>query len=120
MIFFIVLQLRYLLPAIPSNPNRMGAFLCVAGYATLRVTTRTIALLLACPRVGGLDYITFCFIKEYVVRAAKTGLATGLTLAGRKERNSFRIAVISRWFDGPRGKWSIACKRNVLCDLCVV
>jgi hypothetical protein len=47
MIFFIVIQLRYLLPAIPSYPYQMGTFLCVASYTTLRLTTRTIALLLA-------------------------------------------------------------------------
>jgi len=47
MIFFIVIQLRYMLPAIPSYPFQIGTFVCVAGYTTLRVTTRTIALLLA-------------------------------------------------------------------------
>ena len=35
-------------------------------------------------------------------------------------RNDFRIAVIPRRFAGPMGKWSIACKRNVLRHLCVV
>jgi hypothetical protein len=45
MIFCIVIQLRYLLPAIPSY--QMSRFLCVAGYTALRVTTRTIGLLLA-------------------------------------------------------------------------
>jgi hypothetical protein len=39
MIFFIVIQLRYLLSAIPSYPYQMGGFLCVAGYTALRVTT---------------------------------------------------------------------------------
>jgi hypothetical protein len=53
MIFFIVLQLRYLLPAIPSNPYQMRTLVCVASYAALRVTTRTIALLLAPARVSG-------------------------------------------------------------------
>ena len=43
MIFFIAVQLRYLLPAIPSHPR---TFLCVAGYTVLRVTTRAIGLLL--------------------------------------------------------------------------
>jgi hypothetical protein len=43
MIFFIVIQLRYLLPAISLHRS----FLCVAGYTALRVTTRTIGLLLA-------------------------------------------------------------------------
>jgi hypothetical protein len=53
MIFFIAIQLRYLLPAIPSNPHQLGRFLCVASYTALRVTTRTIGLLLAPARVSG-------------------------------------------------------------------
>jgi hypothetical protein len=53
MIFFIVIQLQNLLPVIPANLNQMGAFLCVAGFATLRVTTRTVGLLLAPVRVSG-------------------------------------------------------------------
>jgi hypothetical protein len=53
MIFFIVIQLRYLLPAIPRYPHQMGRFLCVASYTALRVTTRTIGLLLAPARVSG-------------------------------------------------------------------
>jgi hypothetical protein len=53
MIFFIVIQLRYLLPAIPSYPYQIGSFLCVASYGALRVTTRTIGLLLAPARVSG-------------------------------------------------------------------
>jgi hypothetical protein len=53
MIFFIVIQLRYLLPAIPRYPRQMGRFLCVASYTALRVTTRTIGLLLAPARVSG-------------------------------------------------------------------
>ena len=32
------------------------------------------------PRDGGLDYITFRFVEEHVVPAAKTGLSTGLTI----------------------------------------
>ena|SRR5882757_5207143 len=47
MIFLIAMQLRYSLPAVPSFPHQMRTFLCVAGYTTLRVTTRMIALLLA-------------------------------------------------------------------------
>jgi hypothetical protein len=47
MIFFIAIQLRYLLPAVSSFPHQMPTFVCVASYTTLRVTTRTIALLLA-------------------------------------------------------------------------
>ena len=46
-IFFFVIQLRILLPAIPSYAYPMGGFLCVAGYTALRVTTRTVGLLLA-------------------------------------------------------------------------
>jgi len=47
MIFFIVIQLRFLLPAIHSTPRQVGSFVCVAGYTALRVATRTIGLLLA-------------------------------------------------------------------------
>jgi hypothetical protein len=47
MIFFIAIQLRYLLPAVPSIQHPMRSFLCVAGYTTLRFATRMIALLLA-------------------------------------------------------------------------
>ena len=62
MIFFIVIQLRFLLPAMPSNLNQMGGFVCVAGYSALRVTTRTIGLLLAPVRVsGGLTTLLFIF-----------------------------------------------------------
>jgi hypothetical protein len=53
MIFFIVIQLRYLLPAIPRYSHQIGRFLCVASYTALRVTTRTIGLLLAPARVSG-------------------------------------------------------------------
>jgi hypothetical protein len=53
MIFFIAIQLRYLLPAIPSKPYPMDSFLCAAGYSALRVSTRTIGLLLAPARVSG-------------------------------------------------------------------
>jgi hypothetical protein len=53
MIFFVIIQLRISLPAIASYPYQMGRFLCVASYAALRVTTRTIGLLLAPARVSG-------------------------------------------------------------------
>src|SRR5882762_8125287 len=46
-IFFIAIQLRYLLPAVPSFQHPMRTFLCVASYTTLRFATRMIALLLA-------------------------------------------------------------------------
>jgi hypothetical protein len=47
MIFLVAIQLRYLLPAIPSIQRPSRTFLCVAGYTTLRFATRMIALLLA-------------------------------------------------------------------------
>lgn len=47
MIFFIAIQLRYLLPAVPSFQHPMRTYLCVASYTTLRCATRMIALLLA-------------------------------------------------------------------------
>ena len=47
MIFFIAIQLRYLLAAVPSIQHPMPTFLCVASYTTLRFATRMIALLLA-------------------------------------------------------------------------
>jgi hypothetical protein len=53
MIFFIVIQLRHWMPAIPSCRYPMGSVLCVASYTALRVTTRTIGLLLAPARVSG-------------------------------------------------------------------
>jgi hypothetical protein len=65
MLFFIVIQLRYLLPAIPSYLNPMRTFLCVASYTTLRVTTRTIGLLLTPARVtGGLTTLLFVLSKN--------------------------------------------------------
>ena len=51
MIFFIAIQLRHLLPAVRSYPYPMRTFPCVAGYTALRVTTRTIGLLLAPVRI---------------------------------------------------------------------
>ena len=53
MIFLIAIQLQNLLPAIPPYPYRMRTLLCVASYTALRVTTRTIGLLLAPARVSG-------------------------------------------------------------------
>ena len=65
MIFFLAIQLRHLLPAIPSTLNQMGRFLCVGGYTALRVTTRTIGLLLAPARVsGGLTTLLFVLSKN--------------------------------------------------------
>ena|ERR1700676_1954229 len=53
MVFFLAIQLRHLLPAIPSYPYQISTFVCVAGYTAVRVTTRTIGLLLAPARVSG-------------------------------------------------------------------
>jgi hypothetical protein len=53
LIFFFVIQLRILLPAITSYPYRTRSLLCVASYTALRVTTRAIGLLLAPARVSG-------------------------------------------------------------------
>ena len=65
MFLFMAIQLRDFLPAIPSYPHRMRTFLCVAGYATLRVTTRAFALLLAPARVsGGLTTLLFVLSKN--------------------------------------------------------
>ena len=47
MIFFIAIQLQYLLSAVPSFKHPMRIFLCVTCYTTLRFATRVIALLLA-------------------------------------------------------------------------
>jgi hypothetical protein len=65
MIFFIVIQLRHLLPAMLAYRSPMGGFLCVAGYTALRVATRTIGLLLAPVRVsGGLTTLLFVLSKN--------------------------------------------------------
>jgi hypothetical protein len=66
MIFFIAIQLRYLLPAVSSLPQQMPAFLCVASYTTLRVTTRMIGLLLApaCRVTAGLTTLLFVLSKN--------------------------------------------------------
>jgi hypothetical protein len=76
MIFFIVIQLRHLLPAIRSYPYQMGTFLCVAGYTTLRVTTRTIALLLAPAdnATAGLTTLLFVLSKNMWCPKLKQGL----------------------------------------------
>jgi hypothetical protein len=62
MIFFIAIQLRYLLPAVPSLPHPMRTFLCVASYTTLRVTMRMITLLLAPVGRGSASLITLLFV----------------------------------------------------------
>jgi hypothetical protein len=51
MMFFIALQLRHLLPVVPSY--QMGRLVCVASYTALRLTTRAIGLLLVPVRVSG-------------------------------------------------------------------
>lgn len=62
LIFFIAIQLRYLLPAVPSFPHQMRTFLCVASYTTLRVTTRMIALFLAPVGRGTAGQTTLLFV----------------------------------------------------------
>jgi hypothetical protein len=47
MIFFVAIQLRFLLPAVSSIQHPTRTFLCVASYTALRFATRMIALLLA-------------------------------------------------------------------------
>jgi hypothetical protein len=75
MILLLVIQLRYLLPAIPSSSHQRGTFLCVAGYTTLRVTTRTIGLLLVPVRVtGGLTTLLFVLSKNMWCATHKQGL----------------------------------------------
>ena len=75
MIFFIVIQLRYLLPAAPSFPHQMRTFLCVASFTTLRVTTRMIALLLAPAgrATAGLTTLLFVFSKNMWCPKLKQG-----------------------------------------------
>ena len=51
MIFLIAIQLRHLLPAIPLFSRQMRNLLCIAGFTTLRVTIRAIALLLTPSRI---------------------------------------------------------------------
>lgn len=76
MIFFFVIQLRYTVPAIPSYQYPMGRYLCVAGYTTLRVTTRTIGLLLAPARVSGALTTLLFVLSKNMWCAAKTGPPT--------------------------------------------
>jgi hypothetical protein len=76
MIFFIAMQLRYLLPAVSSFPQQMPTFLCVASYTTLRVTTRMIALLLAPVNnvSAGLTTLLFVLSKNMWCPKLKPGL----------------------------------------------
>jgi hypothetical protein len=76
MIFIVVLQLRYLLPAVPSFPHQMRTFMCVASYTTLRITTRTISLLLApaCHELAGLTTLVFVLSKNMWCPTLKQGL----------------------------------------------
>ena len=66
MIFFIVIQLRHSLPAIRSYPYPIRTFVCVASYGALRVTTRTIGLLLvpANRATAGLTTLLFVLSKN--------------------------------------------------------
>ena len=72
-IFFIVIQLRHLPPAMLSYRSHMGRFLCAAGYSALRVTTRTIGLLLAPAyrATAGLTTLLFVLSKN-MFRSART------------------------------------------------
>jgi hypothetical protein len=76
MILFIAIQLRYLLPAVPSFPHQMRTFVCVASYTTLRVTTRMIALLLApaSHATAGLTTLLFVLSKNMWCPKPKQGL----------------------------------------------
>ena len=74
MIFFIAIQLRDLLPAISSYRSQPGSFLCVASYTTLRVTTRTIGLVLVPVRVSGaLTTLLFVWSKNMWCPAEVSG-----------------------------------------------
>jgi hypothetical protein len=66
MIFFIAIQLRFLLPVVPSTQHPMRTFLCVASYTILRFATRMIALLLAPAdrATGGLTTLLFVLSKN--------------------------------------------------------
>ena len=61
MIFFIALQLQYLLPGALTFPHKVRTLLCVGGYATLRVATRMIALLLVPASNATTGLITLLF-----------------------------------------------------------
>lgn len=75
MIFFIVIQLRSSLPAVASFRYKMGTFVCVVGYTALRVTTRTVALLLAPPREAwGLTTLLFVLSRNMWCGRRKHGL----------------------------------------------
>jgi hypothetical protein len=74
MIFFIAIQLRHLLPAIPSFPRQMRAFLCVASFTTLRVAIRVIALLLTPSRITvGLNTLLFALSNNIWCPNARSG-----------------------------------------------
>ncbi len=76
MVFFIAVQLRYLLPAVLSFPHQMSTFLCVASYTTLRVVTRMISLLLApaCHVTAGLTTLLYVLSKNMWCPKLKQGL----------------------------------------------
>jgi len=64
-ILLVGVQLRCLLPAAPLLTNSTSTALCVVGYATVRVTTRTIALLLPPGRAtAGLTALLFVLSKN--------------------------------------------------------
>jgi hypothetical protein len=90
MIFFFVIQLRYLLPVIASTLNQMGGFSCVASYTALRVTTRAIGLLLAPVRVsGGLTTLLFLLSKSMWCARQKQGLTAIGLWSRRRSRSAY-------------------------------
>ena len=85
MIFFIAIQLRYLLPAVPPFQQPMPTFLCVAGYTTLRFAARMIALLLAPAdrATAGLTTLLFILSKNMWCPTLKPD-STNLTITRRR------------------------------------
>jgi hypothetical protein len=85
MIFFIAIQLRYLLPAVQSIQHPKLTFLCVASYTTLRFATRMIALLLAPAdrATAGLTTLLYVLSKNMWCPTLKPGLPANLTITKR-------------------------------------
>jgi hypothetical protein len=85
MIFFIAIQLRYLLPAVQSIQHPKLTILCVGGYTTLRFATRMIALLLAPAdrATAGLTTLLYVLSKNMWCPTLKPGLPANLTITKR-------------------------------------
>jgi hypothetical protein len=85
MIFFIAIQLRYLLPAVQSIQHPKLTVLCVGGYTTLRFATRMIALLLAPAdrATAGLTTLLYVLSKNMWCPTLKPGLPANLTITKR-------------------------------------